>query len=167
MTIDEQRLASVSAGHPSNFGKYLCNRRQFLLGAVAFGLTPVVAGCTQGRQNTVDPLYQLLASAQSDVAAASSLRSSSAHVNDVITVRKAHIAALQAEISRQEKLWEKPATPSSSAPHTVGSLKKLRRHLTDASQEALSVVASNAGYRAGLAGSIAASCNALAKVVLS
>lgn len=167
MTIDEQRLASVSAGHPLNSGKTYCNRRQFLLGACAVGLTPMVAGCTRGRQDTVDPLYQLLDSAQRDVKAARALRSSSGQVEDVITVRKAHIAALQAEIARQEKLWERPATSSSTATHTEGSLKKLRRHLTDASQEALSVVASNAGYRAGLAGSIAASCNALAKVVLS
>lgn len=167
MTIDEQHAASVSAGHPATFKEHQCNRRRFLLGAVAVGLTPVLAGCTQGKQNTVDPLYELLYSAQRDVAAARALRTSSAQMNDVITVRKAHIAALQSEIARQEKLWEKPTTSASSAARPAESVKKLRHHLTNASQQALTVVSTSAGYRAGLAGSIAASCNALAKVVLA
>ena len=155
VTRDEQ--------HPTAASQY--SRRKFLVGAIAVGLAPALGGCTYGRQREVDPLYQLLYSAQRDVRTARALAGSTPRMADVITVREEHIAALQEEIARQEKLWAHPTDPTSSSPHATSSLTVLRRHLNSASQEALNVVAKSAGYRAGLAGSIAASCNALAQVV--
>ena len=143
-----------------------CNRRKFLLGAVSLGFTPLMAGCSLGKHDTADPLYQLLYSAQCDVHAALSLTTLSSHTKNIITVRKRHIEALQEEIKRQEKLWKAPSEPPHISQKSPVSLKLLQQHLLKASQEALNIVADNTGYRAGLAGSIAASCNALAKVVL-
>ncbi len=139
-----------------------------LAGLLGLPAVTVVSACSPGKHNEPDPLHNLLNSARQDLALARAIRDENTLVGDVITVRQAHVEALKAEIERQVELWEEPAAPPKNKQVPANAtLEQLRERLAESAQQALDVVSRSSGYRAGLCGSIGASCSALQGVVLA
>ncbi|WP_233161036.1 hypothetical protein [Actinophytocola xanthii] len=120
-----------------------------------------------------DPLVELAARARADAATASAVAAAvpalAAAAGEVAGARGEHAAALRAEVDR-----ERPPVSSSSAPppepasppaDVAAARALLVDALTAAQKEAGTLVASLPRYRAGLVGSVAASCASLREVL--
>lgn len=139
-----------------------------LTGLLGVPALAVLNACSPGKKNEPDPLNKLLDAARHDLALARAISGSHNVVQQVITVRQKHVEAIKAEIERQAELWEEPSSSQTAhkIPHNP-TIEKLRTSLAESAQQALDVVSRSSGYRAGLCGSIGASCAALQAVVLA
>jgi hypothetical protein len=113
-----------------------------------------------------DPLADLASRAR---AVATAVPALAAAAGEVAAARGEHAAALQAEVDR-----ERPPVSSSSAPppdpasppgDPAAARTLLVEALTSAQKEAADLVAAVPRYRAGLVGSVAASCASLREVL--
>lgn len=150
----------------------LFSRRHVLVGLTALPVAASLTTSCSSRSSETDPFYSLLHAAQRDLALAKALPAS-LRVTHVIDSRKRHIAVLEEEIARQEKMWKKPDSSDKKAfaearelpsSQTIASLKTALASSATAAEE---LALSSTGYRAGLAGSISANCRALQKVILA
>ncbi|MGX7824977.1 hypothetical protein ACTG9Q_07780 [Actinokineospora sp. 24-640] len=147
-------------------------RRAVLLGLAVGAL----AGCTAPEPPPPpDPLADLVARAHSDAAMASAVAAAvpslAGKANEVAKARAEHAGALRAEMER-----ERPPVPSSASPAPTtaapaaptvpkDALKVLTDGLTAAEKQAAALIAGVPRYRAGLVGSVAASCASLREVL--
>jgi hypothetical protein len=147
------------------------SRRGVLLGGVvAVGL----AGCTPVAEQppAPDPLAPLAEAAQADATAARALAATltgdhAARATLIANNRAAHATALRAEIDRERPPVSSSAPPSSvsATPAPQATLASLLTAMTKAQRAAADLVPSLPRYRAGLVGSVAAGCAALAEAV--
>lgn len=144
------------------------SRRSMLAGLLGIPALAALSACSPGKHNEPDPLNDLLDAARHDLAIARRISGSQSSVQQVITVRQAHVDAIKEEIERQAELWEEPTkSPTKRKVPKRSSVEQLRTSLAESAQQALDVVSRSSGYRAGLCGSIGASCAALQGVVLA
>lgn len=146
------------------------SRRAALIGAGRLGMGLAAVGlaasaCGFGDSDGPDPLLAQLDLARSDAALASSAATATAPplaeaLTQLAADRTSHAEALHAELSRS---GHAPATPTSTtnavsaAPASRADvLAALKRSTESATKTAIT----ESGYRAGLLGSIAASCAA-------
>jgi hypothetical protein len=151
-------------------------RRQILLGAAALALlSGTAAACGEAPTPAeVDELAAQLDRARSDsqlatdAAAATPPPPTAQALTAVASERAAHAQALSDELVRMVGAKAPTATPTSTsapaakAPTTDEVIAALRQSADAAAQ----LAASQSGYRAGLLGSIAASCTAAYTVAL-
>jgi hypothetical protein len=135
---------------------------------------PVLAGCTSTPEAPPppDPLAALAEKARADAAAADSIATAvpslAGPAGEVAKARTEHALALQREVDR-ERPQASSAAPSTSAAPTPPSAPaaaktQLLEALKSAEQQAADLIASVPRYRAGLLGSVAASCASLREV---
>lgn len=143
------------------------SRRALLAGLMAIPAATAFTACAPGKNNEPDPLNELLDSARHDLAVARAISGSPESVRQVIDVRQIHVEAIKDEIKRQSSLWEEPKDShrEKKLPQHP-SIEYLRQSLAASAQQALDIVEHSSGYRAGLCGSIGASCAVLQSVVL-
>ncbi|MCP2256895.1 hypothetical protein LX15_000578 [Streptoalloteichus tenebrarius] len=156
-------------------------RRRFLLaGVLAMAAAPLAAACTSTPPPPPgpDPLEPLAARARADAALARAVAESVPGAGQdlvqaataVAASRKAHAEALDQEIQRARPVTGSSAPSSSSgvptAPPTAAEAKAaLVEALTAAEQEARALVTTAPRHRAGLLGSVTASCASLREVL--
>ena len=156
-------------------------RRRVLLdggrGLMLLGLLgAVVTACGSGAPAGPDPLEQQLESARhdSDLATAAAKAASPAlarALTEVAAERSRHATALIEEIARAARK-PTPTSSESAAPTTSAaaapppSVDDVVATLRSSAESATRVAPTLSGYRAGLLGSIAASCTALYSVAL-
>jgi hypothetical protein len=142
-------------------------------------LTAAGAGaCTSTpEERPPDPLAALADRARADAATASAVASAvpalAAAAGEVAAARGEHASALRAEVARERPPASSPSTESSTAssapaapPNDPAAARTLLADaLTAAQKEAAELVASVPRYRAGLVGSVAASCASLREVL--
>ncbi|AOS62647.1 hypothetical protein [Actinoalloteichus hymeniacidonis] len=143
-----------------------------LLGAVAL---PLLAACTEPPPPEPDVLEPLLESAEADAALAEAVVAAFPELADrvgpVAADRAAHADALRQEIDRAVTV---PPTESSAAPQpepaeppadAESALVTLQEAVGQAAAQAAESTSSLSGHRAGLVGSISASCTTLGEVL--
>ena len=145
--------------------------RLFALAPVAAALT---TACSSGEAEP-DVLLGAARAAKADAALAEAIgraHSGLAEVaEEVATARKAHAQALQREIDRMNPPDPKappsvPEPPPQQAPSSADQASEaLRAAARKAQQQAADLVPSLPPYRAGLAGSVSASCACLLEVL--
>ena len=161
------------------------NRRRVLLGAAALALLGTAApacGSAPEAPKVDDLLAQRdLAQKDSEMAAAAANAADPAYAPALTVVaaeRAAHANALTAEIARAagtttpsstatSSTTPTPATPTPAAPTPPPSLSDVRAALRTSGDGAAQLAAKLSGYRAGLLGSIAASCTTSITVPLA
>jgi hypothetical protein len=148
------------------------------LATIAISLAPAAASCTDPPPPPPpDPLAELAARARTDAAAARSIASAvpdlAPRATQVATARGEHALALQREVDRERP----PRTSTSSAPSTSAApgpadpadpgtaRTTLLDALVAAERQAAELVTVVPRYRAGLLGSVAASCASLREVI--
>jgi hypothetical protein len=145
------------------------------LATIAVSLAPVAASCTDPpAPPPPDPLAALAARASTDAAAARTIASAvpdlASPATQVATARGEHALALQREVDRERP----PMSSTSSAPPTVAApgptdpataRAALLDALLAAERQAAELVTVVPRYRAGLIGSVAASCASLREVI--
>lgn len=143
------------------------------IGAVAVTATACSDNGTAKTAAEVDQLITQAARARADASAASSaIALAPERVSALTTIsaeRKAHADALDAEIARAAGTTPSATTaPSSStvAPPPTG-VDALRTTLTESARSAGDLARTVSGYRAGLLGSVSASCATQVAVLLS
>jgi hypothetical protein len=152
------------------------SRRRVLVGAAALALlsAPIAACGSSTPPPDVDELAGQLEAARTDsqlaTDAAAAARGDTAQVlTEVASERSAHAQALSDELVRMRGA-DAPtsATPTSTtaAPAKPPTVQDVIAALRDSAAGATSLAAKMSGYRAGLLGSIAASCTAAYMVAL-
>ncbi|WP_328825531.1 hypothetical protein [Tomitella gaofuii] len=134
------------------------------------------AACTVGSPAPeVDPLQALADQAGADAAYAARLAAVDPDraqvLQEIATERRAHADALTAEIRRAAGTTPDTADATTAAPASGPSappptLNGMRAQLADSRRSAADTVPDLAGYRAGLVGSVGASCAAELKVLI-
>jgi hypothetical protein len=158
------------------------SRREVLrtgaLATIVVSLAPVAASCTDPPPPPApDPLAELAARARTDAAAARTIASAvpdlASGATQVATARGAHALSLQREVDRERP----PRTSTASAPSAStgpgpadpadpGTARTtLLDALIAAERQAAELVTVVPRYRAGLLGSVAASCASLREVI--
>lgn len=154
-------------------------RRRFLFGSLIAALLPLPLGCGflgtgVKHSDLYDPLIALRDQAARDAALAHAALSSTPRrareLSIVETTRTQHATILNDEIKREQALWKSADTAPRTAdpadtPQSAQHADVLTALHTSAASTQNEAVAAH-GYRAGLLGSIAASCSAL-EIVLS
>jgi hypothetical protein len=135
---------------------------------------PVLAGCTRTPEAPPppDPLAALAERARADAAAADSIATSvpalAGPAGEVAKARGEHAVVLQREVDRERPPASSTPPSTSSAPtppaQPGAATKQLLDALKAAEQQAADLVASVPRYRAGMLGSVAASCASLREV---
>ena len=135
------------------------SRRTALLAALAVPL----AACTQGYDESPDPLAPLLATADADAAAARALATGkdAETAGQVADARAAHAAALKSEVDRLNRPKE---TTTSSPAAKPGGLGDFKARLAEARKQAEGMVAGLPRYRAGMVAAVAAGCAGLQRI---
>lgn len=158
--------------HPSRARSGL--GRRDLLRLVA--LTPVTAAlttaCGSGKQQ-VDPLEAQAKSAESDAALARAIARAhpdlAGRAGSVASVRAQHATALRREIDRvnpPDPDKPKPRQPRQNAPaSSAQATSAMSGRLRDTQGKAAQLVPGLPAYRAGLVGSVSASCAGLQEVL--
>ncbi|MBI3216575.1 MAG: hypothetical protein HYZ38_22400 [Mycobacterium sp.] len=153
-------------------------RRDVLAGALAIAALALTASaCSSDTPPEVDVLVAQLDLATGDHAMALAAATAAAPpvaraLSQIASERAAHADALSAEIARvagqpSPTSTTTSSTPASGAPVPPPSVDDVRDALSRSAESATKLVASLSGYRAGLLGSIAASCAASATVSLA
>jgi hypothetical protein len=135
---------------------------------------PVLAGCTSTPEAPPppDPLAALAERARADAAAADSIATSvpslAGPAGEVAKARSEHAVVLRREVDRERPPASSAppsASPGVTPPSAPAAAKaQLLEALKAAEQQAADLVASVPRYRAGLVGSVAASCASLREV---
>jgi hypothetical protein len=155
------------------FGLRVRRRQVLRAGVLVLPLTAAVA-CTEPEgPPPPDPLVDMAARARSDAASAAAVAKTvpavAAGAKAVAAVRTQHATALQKEVDRARPPASstKAPPPEAKKPPANGpaARKSLVDALTAAEQEAAKLVPTVERYRAGLVGSIAASCASLREVL--
>lgn len=140
-------------------------------------LTPAAAAlttaCTASPQEERDPLETVAAKARSDVVLAQTIARTHADLadkaNGVAEARQAHAQAVQQEIDRVNPPDPDVPRPGSPAPTLTPSADGASGALADAlrksQKQATDLVPTLPSYRAGLLGSVSASCASLLEVL--
>jgi hypothetical protein len=148
-------------------------RRDVLRAGVLLLPLAAAVSCTEPEQPPPpDPLVDLAARARSDAATAAAVVKAvpalAGPAQQVADARGEHATALQKEVDRARPPVSstKAAPPSATKPPAgaAGARKALLDALSAAEQEAAKLVPSVERYRAGLVGSVAASCASLREV---
>lgn len=136
--------------------------------------TPLASCTTNAAPPPPDPLAALAATARADAADAEAIASSvpaiAERASQVARARKDHAVALQHEVDRERPptTSSSSATPPSGRPDAVdpaAARTRLLDALHAAERQAADLVTAVPRYRAGLVGSVAASCASLREVV--
>jgi hypothetical protein len=152
------------------------SRRRVLIGAAALAaLGATACACGSPKSPEPDELEAQLELAQRDSqlarAAATAAGAFYAPLLDVVADERGdHAKALSAEIARASGATTTPASPpvpSPSAAATPPARTDVMAALRESADSAAKLAANLSGYRAGLLGSIAASCTASATVPLA
>lgn len=153
------------------------NRRRFLVGGsrgmLALALVgTAAAACGASEPPAPDPLEAELAAARSDselatAAAKTAKPAAAAYLREVAAQRTRHAAALVEELARAagkptptettETTSTAPAATDQAAP-PAPTVRQVADALKKSAESAAALVPTLSGYRAGLMGSIAASC---------
>lgn len=147
-----------------------------MLGAVAVGPVAVgTAACTETPEEPPppDPLVELAERARADATTATAVASAvpalAAAAGEVAAARGEHASALRAEVDRERPPASStsPKPPAGEQPPAdqASARTLLVEALASAQQQAADLVASLPTYRAGLVGSVAASCASLREVL--
>jgi hypothetical protein len=155
------------------------SRRDALLGAIAMAMLASAAtacGSEETPQPVIDDLEEQRDAAQkdSDLAAAAAKTAApdqAPALNVVAAERAAHAKALAEEVARAAGTTTTSTAPATSTststpPAPPPSFMDVRTALQNSAKSAADLAAKLDGYRAGLLGSIAASCNASVAVNL-
>lgn len=142
-----------------------------------FALTPVAAAaisaCSTGAKEP-DELAALVRAARSDAKLAQEIARSHADLSNTATLvastRTEHARALQREIDRVDPPDpDDPADPAPATPKNASSsgeaTNALREALRSAQEKSAGITPSLPTYRAGLVGSVSASCACLLEVL--
>lgn len=153
-------------------------RRQVLIGAglAVAGLGTLAAGCTtRSTPEPPDPLAALASRATADAALAKATGAAFPDLVNVTTLvadnRTQHATTLDSEVHRVRPVTATPTASSSAPPpppvaaQSKDAVSALVTALQAAEKEAAALVPGLPRYRAGLVGSVAASCAALGMVV--
>ncbi len=145
-------------------------------GLVLFALLGgVLTACGSGPPPAPDPLEEQARSARhdSELATAAAMGAPAAlarTLTEVAAERSRHATALIEEIARAARTpvpsTTSPTTTTSAAAAPAPSVDDVVAALRSSAESATTVVPTLSGYRAGLLGSIAASCTALYSVAL-
>ncbi|MCP3797849.1 hypothetical protein NLX83_01110 [Allokutzneria sp. A3M-2-11 16] len=146
-----------------------------LTGLAGAAVLPLTACTGEPTPNKPDPLEELAAQARSDAdlakAIAAAHPSLAAKVDAVATDRRAHHGAIEKELNRARparvSTTATPApAPAPSAPQQASAaLSALKDAITTGEKRAAELVPSLPKHRAGLIGSVAASCACLREVL--
>ncbi|RJQ82879.1 hypothetical protein D5S17_01340 [Pseudonocardiaceae bacterium YIM PH 21723] len=148
-------------------------RRGFLT-ICALGTTVALTGCDPFGDEGPDPLLGMSSRAQGDVRLVKDVAAAhptlSAKLSDIRQAREKHELALTEEVRRANGRTDRPSTgPAPSVapvpPDQAAALSLLIDALKSSEKQAADLAASVPAYRAGLVGSIAASCAALREVL--
>ena len=168
-------------GVPTPIAPFALSRRGLfrLAGAAALSAATVstVAACAQDEISgpALDSLTAQLRAARSDAtdatAAATAIPDYAAALGVVAAQRTEHADALDTEIARATGATTATATSASTTtvapPAPPPDLAAVREMLTTSARSAADAARNESGYRAGLLGSISASCTVSALVVLA
>lgn len=152
------------------------------LAPAATVLSAAAAGCSSPTPDKPDPLEPVTVAARQDTALAEAVAVAfpdlAADAKRIADARTKHANALQREIDRvqppepgnQSPTPKRPTpkrpTPSPRVPTTAEkATASLRRTLQEAQRQAASIVPDAPSYRAGLAGSVSASCASLREML--
>lgn len=159
---------------PLRSGLPLGRRTLLRLGA-ALPVALAVTSCTGTEPEPPDPLEESLRAARADAALAELAGRRFPELQEqaglVAEVRNAHGTALQREIDRlsppdPDEPKPRRATTGHAEPTSAqGAMDALTESLISAGDEATALATRQTGYRAGLLGSIAASCASLREVL--
>ncbi|TDD49222.1 hypothetical protein [Saccharopolyspora elongata] len=159
---------------PSRARSLLGRRSALRLFAAVPVAAALTAACSSAPEEP-DPLVALAAAAKSDAQLAKAIAQAHPGLADaageVASVRSEHAAALQREVDRvNPRDPEDPPSVPDPAPQQAPSsastaTKALRDALTGAQDRAAQLVPGVEPYRAGLLGSVAASCASLREVL--
>ncbi|MBY6385125.1 hypothetical protein EEB12_03095 [Rhodococcus sp. WS1] len=141
------------------------------LGAAAFSLSACTDTGTAEAAAEVDQLTAQAERARSDAAAATAAIAlapdKSASLTTISAERTAHALELDAEIARAAGGGATTtAPPSTSVANAPTGVDTLRTSLNDSARSAADLARTMSGYRAGLLGSISASCSTQVAVLL-
>lgn len=153
----------------------LVNRRQILLGAAVLAAVGATgSACGSSAPPEPDPLLHPAELARRDSAMATAAATTADAVHaPMFTViaaeRAAHADALDTEIARAagEAAPSSQTSAAESEPTTSTSRQDVIAALRESAEDATQLAAKQSGYRAGLLGSIAASCTSSIDVPLS
>lgn len=159
---------------PSRARSVLGRRSVLRLFAAVPAAAALTAACSSAPDEP-DPLLALAAAAKSDAQLAKVIAQSHSELadaaNEIATARSAHADAMQREIDRLAPRDPKdpPSVPEPAPKQAPGSAnaatKALRDALTRAQDATAKLVPGLPPYRAGLAGSVSASCASLREVL--
>lgn len=158
---------------PSPVGYTMGRRRLLRLAALAPATAVVVTGCDTQKRAEPDPLLALATAARSDAALAQAIARNHSGLSDkasaVAIARTEHARALQREIDRVNPPapdTPPPPPPAQPAPPSPGDAKTvLSEAIRTAQRQASGLVPAAPNYRAGLLGSVSASCASLLEVL--
>lgn len=142
------------------------------LGAAAFSLSACTDNGTAEAAAEVDQLTAQADRARSDAAAATAAIAlapdKSASLTTISAERTAHALELDAEIARAAGSGASATTapPSTSVANAPAGVETLSTSLADSARSAADLARTMSGYRAGLLGSISASCSTQVAVLL-
>jgi hypothetical protein len=155
----------------------IVNRRRVLTGGAAVAVLALVApGCSSPpAPPAVDELEAQLTLARQDselatAAAVGTEQQVGAALNQVAAERNQHAQALATEIKRLAPTSSTSPTTTATSPAVAAApppLASVVKSLKASADSARDVAATSSGYRAGLLGSIAASCTASYSVALA
>jgi hypothetical protein len=143
------------------------------LAAVTPAAAALTSACTASSQQEPDPLEAVAASARSDAGLAQAIARTHPDVANqaraVAAARQEHALALQREVDRlnpPDPDAPRPATPPPTrVPSSSQATTTLAEVLRRAQTQAGGMVPTAPGYRAGLLGSVSASCASLVEVL--
>ncbi|MBJ7478945.1 hypothetical protein ACIQYW_22605 [Rhodococcus erythropolis] len=142
------------------------------LGAAAFSLSACTDDGTAEAAAEVDQLTAQAERARADAAAATAAIAlapdKSASLTTISAERTAHALELDAEIARAAGGGAATTTapPSTSVANAPTGVESLSTSLADSARSAADLARTMSGYRAGLLGSISASCSTQVAVLL-
>jgi len=161
---------------PADITRSPVRRRDVLVGSVALlALTATAAACQSTEPPPVEVLEPLLSAATTDSeqanrAATVATGTLAAVLTQIAAERGAHADALATEIARVAGATVSSSTSATTTTVTAGpppAPRDVLGALQRSADTAAALVPSLSGYRAGLVGSIAASCTASATVALA
>lgn len=145
-------------------------RRDLLRLTALLPLSAVVATGCAAQDEAPDPLVALARAARADaVLARVAAESGITQAEAVGEARREHAKALQREIDRIDPPEEDAPPPPDPAPPALDSAAAAKQQLTEAMRrswkQAADLVAALPAHRAGLVGSVSASCASLQEVL--
>ena len=159
--------------HPSRAGSAFGRRDMLRLAALAPAAAALTTACSSSSQKAPDQLEALASDARSDAALARAV--AGAHpdlaekASTVATTRSAHADALRREVERvnpPDPEQPQPAPPKVAAPaSSPQATQAISEALRSAQAKTAQLVPDLPAYRAGLTGSISASCAGLLEVL--